>query len=141
MVNDAYRPLAEMGLNFTGTFQDEDITRERMRDAKVFVLKRDDRLIGSISLRQDPIPELGFDCVYINQLAVHPELKGTGLGSYLLDFSEYFTVQSNLERLRLDTAIPAKHLVEMYLRRGFRVVNEVQWDGKAYRSYIMEKNL
>src|SRR5206468_10744057 len=38
LINAAYRPLGEMGLNFTGVSQDEATTRMRMNGCEVFVI-------------------------------------------------------------------------------------------------------
>ena len=37
LVNSAYQQLADLGLNFTGTYQNEDITRERMVNNDVYL--------------------------------------------------------------------------------------------------------
>jgi ribosomal protein S18 acetylase RimI-like enzyme len=140
LVNAAYRELADRGLNFTGTYQDEATTRERLRDAEVFLLCDGDELRASICLRVLPADGERL-CLYINQLAVHPEHKRRGLGTQLLDLAEARATERGLDTLRLDTAIPAAHLVSLYAARGYVVVDEVQWEGKTYRSYVMEKRL
>jgi len=141
LVNTAYKELADRGLNFTGTYQDEEKTIERMRGAEVYLLFREDDLLASITLEARPATEEDHACLYINQLAVHPNQKRRGLATYLLELAEARARSLCLEHLRLDTAIPATHLVEMYGRRGYRVISEVQWDGKTYRSFVMEKSL
>jgi predicted N-acetyltransferase YhbS len=141
LVNAAYEELADLGLNFTGTYQDEAITRDRMRKAEVFLLTRDSKLIASISLSVKDIGEGDTSCLYINQLAVLPEFKRQGIGTYLLKFAEERAMFFGLERLRLDTAIPATHLVEVYRTMGYQEIDTVQWKGKTYSSYIMEKRL
>ena len=40
-----------------------------------------------------------------------------------------------------DTAVPAIHLIAYYERRGYRVVERVQWPGKRYQSEILRKAL
>ena len=47
LVNAAYRQLADMGLNFTGTYQDEQVTRERMQGREVYLVFREQELVGS----------------------------------------------------------------------------------------------
>lgn len=141
LVNAAYQELADMGLNFTGTYQDDAITRRRMQDAEVHMLFLETELIASINVSIKEIENSSDKCLFINQLAVRPDQKRRGIGSYLLDLAEDRARRLELSRLRLDTAIPATHLVKWYERRGYATIEEVQWQGKSYRSYIMEKRL
>lgn len=141
LVNDAYRELADLGLNFTGTFQDEDITRRRMQDAEVYMLHRDGELIASMNVSLKDLDNGNDRCLFIHQLAVRPDQKRRGIGSYLLKLAETRAQQLKISRLRLDTAIPATHLVKLYESRGYAPIEEVQWEGKSYRSFIMEKRL
>src|SRR4051794_4471807 len=83
-VNESYRELAEMGLNFTGTYQDEKITAERMQNSEVYLLHVDQQLVASmnLSIRKDG------KCAYINQLAIRPDQKRKGIGSFLMELVE-----------------------------------------------------
>jgi GNAT superfamily N-acetyltransferase len=139
LVNASYRELADLGLNFTGTYQDEDITCERMQDAEVYLAFQDENLVASISLKHQLITAPDQFCLFIQQLAVHPDYKKQGIGSALLQFAQERAIKLGLHRLRLDTAIPAEHLVRLYRKHKFEIIEEVQWPGKTYRSYILEK--
>lgn len=57
------------------------------------------------------------------------------------NFKLGLAASENFEGLQLDTAKPALHLVNWYLKRGYKVVGEIHWDGKTYDSYIFEKDL
>ncbi|MBT9175845.1 MAG: hypothetical protein DDT20_00145 [Firmicutes bacterium] len=74
-------------------------------------------------------------------MAVAPELKRQGPGRWLLQFAAARGREQNAALLRLDTAMPATHLIALYESEGFSIVDEVQWGGKAYKSVIMEKLL
>ena len=141
LVNEAYRELADMGFNFTGTYQDEKTTLERMQGAEVYLLHRNSELIASINLSIKELDGGADRCIFIHQLAVRSDQKRQGIGSYLMDLAEKCAIYNGISRLQLDTAIPAHHLVAMYERRGYLPIEEVQWEGKSYRSYIMEKRL
>lgn len=141
LVNDAYRELEDLGLNFTGTYQDEHTTFERMLGAEVYLLYRKNELVASINISLKELESGAGSCVYIHQLAVRSDQKRKGIGTYLLDLAECRAVHEGISRLQLDTAIPATHLVKLYERRGFQPIAEVQWEGKTYKSYIMEKRL
>lgn len=140
LVNAAYSELADMGLNFTGTFQDEEETRERMMDNDVYLLFLGDELIGTVSL-EVVMDEGEKPVLYISQLAVAPAYKRRGLGRFLLGLAEDKAREKGIKLLRLDTAQPAEHLVTLYQSCGFVIVREIQWRGKVYKSYIMEKAL
>lgn len=79
--------------------------------------------------------------LYLNQLAVDPRHRGKGIGRFLLGLAEERANERGVPRLRLDTAVPAAHLVSFYRSVGYEVVGEIQWPGKIYRSFILEKRL
>jgi len=140
LVNSAYRSLGDLGLNFTGSYQDEDLTRQRMRGNDVFLLHMEGALVGTVSLGQDVALD-GETVLYLSQLAVSPARQRHGIGRYLLQFAETEARKREIRRIQLDTAIPAIHLVEFYRSEGYEVIDEAQWEGKTYRSYVMEKRL
>lgn len=138
LVNAAYKELADMGLNYTAVDQDESKTIERINKGTAYVLEKDSKIIATILLA----PENHFtqkNTAYISQFAVAPSLKKTGLGSFLMGYCEQKALLDGYEGVQLDTAIPAKHLVNWYVKLGYRIVGETHWEGKTYRSYIFEK--
>ena len=140
LVNGAYRALGDMGLNFTGVDQDEEVTRTRMRGREVYVVEQDGALIGTVSFtvkRRDGDEPYG----YVNLLAVEPSHQRHGLGASLMQLTEDRARELGMRAVRLDTAIPATHLMRWYEARGYGKVAEVQWPGKTYRSVILEKRL
>ncbi|MBT9134176.1 MAG: dTDP-fucosamine acetyltransferase [Firmicutes bacterium] len=140
LVRAAYREHIGRGLNFTGTYQDERITRERMEGNDVYLVCQGSETIATVTLGRDEEKD-GVFGLYVMQLAVTPMLKRQGLGRLLLKLAEERGREQGADFLRLDTAMPATHLVALYQSEGYHVVDEVQWEGKAYRSYIMEKRL
>lgn len=138
LVNAAYRELAEMGLNFTGTYQDEAITRERMQGNEVYLAFAGDKLVGTICLEVEERPGEP-KVMYLTQFAVEPSCKRQGIGKRLLKLAEQRAREKGIDRMQLDTAKPAAHLVALYEGQGFTVIDEIQWEGKTYSSYIMEK--
>lgn len=140
LINAAYRELWDLGMNYTGTYQDEEITRERLGKGRGFVLESDGELLATVLLsRKNEIT--GRDSAYISQLAVAPNLKKKGLGSLLMDHCEELARNERIPCVQLDTAQPASHLVSWYLSRGYRIVGAKQWDGKTYASWIFERDL
>lgn len=138
LVNSAYKELSDMGLNYTATYQDEEKTLERINKGTAFVLEKDSLICATILLGTEN-HFTNRNTAYIGQFAVLPELKKSGLGSFLMAYCEQKSRSDGFEGVQLDTAIPATHLVNWYLRLGYNVVGEIHWDGKTYRSYIFEK--
>ena len=139
LINSAYRALGDLGLNFTGVDQDEEITRRRMQTGEVFVLEQEGRLIATVSVRVKETN--GVPHLYVNQLAVEPAHQRRGIGGQLMVFAEDEARRRGLTSVQLDTAIPAVHLLRWYRKRGYATLGEVQWDGKLYRSIVLEKRL
>ncbi|AZZ36616.1 hypothetical protein CIK05_07375 [Bdellovibrio sp. qaytius] len=140
LVNEAYKELADMGLNYTASYQDDEKTRSRLAEGRAFVLLSGTEIVGTILFS-----EKNFftekKSAYINQFAVHPKLKRQGLGSIMLDFCEQLANDEKFEAIQLDTAKPAKHLAQWYVSRGYKIVGEKHWEGKTYNSQIFEKTL
>lgn len=139
LVNAAYRTLGEMGLNYTGVTQDEETTRKRMRGREVYVLEEAGVLIGTVtfSVKERDRGRYG----YVNQLAVEPSRQRRGLGGRLMDIAEQRARDLGLRSVRLDTAVPAEHLIRWYAALGYREVSRTHWRGKTYESVILEKTL
>lgn len=140
LVNAAYKELADLGLNYTGSYQDEETTRERMRNGRTFILQNGNRIVGSVLLTTLNI-FTGSHSAYVSQLAIHPNFKRFGLGTKLMELCENVAKRDGFAAIQLDTAKPAAHLVKWYLGRGYEIVSEAQWEGKTYGSWIFEKSL
>jgi ribosomal protein S18 acetylase RimI-like enzyme len=140
LVNAAYKELGEMGLNYTATYQDEAITRDRIKKGRAFVLEKNDEIIGTALFAvENYFTERKSG--YVSQLAIKPTLKRSGLGTVLMNFCEDLAIEDGLEAIQLDTAKPALHLVNWYQKQGYRIVGETRWEGKTYDSWIFEKEL
>ena len=146
LLHDAYASLGAMGLNYTAVDQSAEVTAKRIAGCKCFVAEHDGRLVGTATIK-------GWyqlsQCAYyampgvaiVNQIAVHPEAQGRGIGSALLSSCSSWARQQGYERLALDTAVPAIHLVALYKRLGFEEVAHVQWPGKVYQSVVLSRQL
>lgn len=140
LANAAYKELADLGLNYTATYQDEAETLKRMKMGRCFLLKQNQKILGTILFYKENYFN-NQNTAYVGQFAVWPEYKRHGYGTILMDYCENLAKTEVFEGIQLDTAIPAKHLVNWYLKRGYNVIGEQQWEGKTYRSYIFQKDL
>ncbi len=78
---------------------------------------------------------------WLNQLAVAPEARGTGLAAGLWRLAQEWAHESGITSVGLDTAEPATHLVRLYEKWGFAQVDTIHWPGKAYDSVVMTLSL
>jgi GNAT superfamily N-acetyltransferase len=146
LLHAAYRPLAEMGLHFTATDQTPEITARRIARAMCLVAELDGRFIGTITFsesRPDEFLELYREpgLFHFRQFGVHPDFKRRGLGRRLHDAALAHVRARGGKIMALDTAVPATHLIEMYLRWGYRIVGRAQWPDVNYESVLMTREI
>jgi GNAT superfamily N-acetyltransferase len=108
------------------------------------VAEIDDRIVGTI-LFEDAATTAG--CGYydrpgvasFHQFAVEPEWQGRGIGSRLLAHVEARAAETGAAEIALDTAEEATHLIALYNRRGYCIVDHADWDETNYVSVIMSR--
>jgi GNAT superfamily N-acetyltransferase len=146
LLHRAYKPLADMGLRFVATYQDDEMTRKRIGVGTCFVAERDGMIIGTINYRPpgaaDGTPWYEARGVaYFGQFAVEPALQHAGIGKMLLTAAEDAARSDGATELAFDTSEQATHLIEYYTRHGFRFIEHVRWPDVNYRSVVMSKSL
>jgi GNAT superfamily N-acetyltransferase len=152
LLHRAYARLGAMGLNYTAVDQTEAMTATRVARGQCFVLEDAAQIIGTITVNgpfhptTDPWARATpwyyrQDIAHLHQFAVEPTRQGEGLGQQLISAVEAWARQRGFAGIALDTAVPATHLRALYAKQGYVDVDEVQWDGKAYRSVVMVKAL
>lgn len=146
ILHRAYARLAEMGFRYLATHQGEEVTRERLGRGEAFVAELDGRLVGTVTLIPPGVLS-GHEwyakpgVAVFGQFGVLPELQGDGIGRRLMDAVEARATELGASELACDTAEGATHLIEMYTRRGYRLVGYADWDVTNYRSVVLSKTL
>jgi uncharacterized damage-inducible protein DinB/GNAT superfamily N-acetyltransferase len=152
LLHRAYAPLAGRGMNFTAATQSAETTARRAAEGHCFIAERRGRVVGTVTVcgpyEVDTAPWAANvpafrdrDTAHFHQFAVDPDLQRQGLGRRLVAACESWALQHGYKRMALDTAEPATELRALYRRLGYAEVAQVHWEGKAYRSVIMEKAL
>ena len=151
LLQASYRALADAGMNFSAATETTEETRENIADGECYLGLLEDRTVATVVLRVATGLEKPrtFDVHWYNcagvanfgRLAISPEYQRQGLASQLMDHIETRARHLGFTELALDTSENAKHLIELYARRGYRQVDHHQWPGKTYRSVIMSKQL
>ena len=146
LLHRGYARLAAMGLNYTAVDQDDVVTRRRAERGTCLVAEIDGRIVGTLCVHgpDERSPHARYrepGIAVLEQFAVEPSLQGRGVGNALMDEAEARARAQGAREAIGDTAEPAKHLIDWYLRRGYRVVGTTQWSGKVYRSVVLSKPL
>lgn len=135
-----------MGLHFVATHQSDEITKSRIESGRCFIAEVEEKLVGTITY-YSPVSRggKGFNNVSersgFGQFGVLPEFRGLGVGGLLLQAAEAQAIHDGVEEFFLDTAAPATHLIELYQKKGYEIVGNVQWEEVNYPSVIMRKVL
>ena len=152
LLHRAYAPLVARGLNLTVGTQPVATTQRRIAEGQCFVAEQRGRIVGTVTvcgpydLHSSPwaagVPAFrDRDTAHFHQFAVAPELQHRGLGRRLVAACERWAREHGYKRMALDVAEPAVELRALHRSLGYVDVSTVQWDGKSYRSVVMEKPL
>lgn len=147
LLHAAYAPLAAMGLRYTATHQDDQVTRARLARGIPWVAELDGEIVATVTLY--PTPSGSAACAWyqqegvftLGQFAVRPDLQCQGLGRRMMELMESEAAVSGARELALDTAEDAVHLVRWYERAGYRFIGFADWSTTNYRSVVLSKTL
>lgn len=143
LLHEAYAELRALGLNYTAVDQDEETTRHRAHGGRCWVAEHEGALVATLTM--SPSKELQGLTVearqpnraWLNQVAVSPRLRRTGIARSLWDLGKRWAAEQGANSIGVDTAVPATHLVTIYTTWGFEHRGIIHWQGKTYDSVVM----
>jgi GNAT superfamily N-acetyltransferase len=145
LLHRSYKRLADMGFNYTATYQTVETTRERIEDNECFVAVADGLIVGTALLIPHRLTMHEFadqpGVAYAGQLGVDPEYRRFGLGGRLMDAIETRARELGFHTIMGDTSEGADYLLKMYAGRGYNILGYHQWPGKTYRSVVLALKL
>src|SRR5213595_3242393 len=92
---------------------------EQPNRGRVFVLRRDNAIVGMINLLFTISTAEGGFVVLLEDLVVHEEYRGKGYGSQLLEYAIDFARKKNFLRITLLTDRPEIKSQAFFRRHGF----------------------
>ncbi len=108
----------------------------------LFIAKYDDRIIGSIILKQEPEEEYKkakwefesdySDVFVIHTLTVHPEHLHCGVGKKLIDFAVQYGKNKHMKSLRLDVYEKNQPAIQLYEKSGFKYIDTIDLGYSSY---------
>jgi GNAT superfamily N-acetyltransferase len=146
LLHRAYAELAARGLKFVATHQPPEMTEKRVRAGNCFIAEANGVILGTITVqRSKPDARLATyrepTTFIFGQFGVDPTMRGKGIGRALHDRALRFAAANGGTAMALDTAAPARHLIALYFRWGYREVGRHSWESTNYESVIMKKEL
>ncbi|WP_432664085.1 GNAT family N-acetyltransferase [Wukongibacter baidiensis] len=148
LLHKSYKALADMGLKYVATYQDESITLKRIENAyKCYVGIYKNKIVSTVSLYTPKPSDVSnwYNNDFVakfGQFAVLPELQKCGIGSRMMDIIENDAQNmQSVNELALDTAESAHHLIDYYKKRGYRDAEKIKWDMTNYHSVVLSKSL
>jgi predicted N-acetyltransferase YhbS len=146
LLHAAYAPLAEMGLRYLASHQDDDMTIRRLKAGWAYVGELSGQIVATVTLRAS---EVDSPCEWyrephvftFGQFAVHPTLQRRGIGHRLMQMIEREAAIRGASELALDTSEGATHLCDWYSSLGYRFIQHISWHDTNYRSVVLSKLL
>ena len=148
LLHRAYAKLGAAGMNYVAATQSPEITKRRIERAACCWIAREGAAIAGTIAYYDRAPAEIAPAWYARagvshfaQFAVEPRLQRCGIGPALLLAAERRAIADGKTELACDTALPAKHLIAYYGRRGFREVARHRWPHAVYTSVVLSRRL
>jgi GNAT superfamily N-acetyltransferase len=146
LLHRAYAALAQRGLRYVATYQDEATTARRIAGGTCLVATLGNRLVGTITFKPRLVT-MGCSwyqrpgVAYCGQFGISPAHQGLRIGSLLMDLVEERAWSTGAQEIALDTSEQADDLIAWYRRRRYRLVGEADWELTNYRSVVLSKHL
>lgn len=128
--------LAEYGLHWDPTDTDRDVveveTFYQQTGGEFWVVEDQGKLVGSAGYY--PISR-GNQAVEIRKMYLLPEVRGKGLGQFLLTQLESAISQQNYQEIWVETATVLKEAIKLYEKNGYQLSEDVATP-RCDRAYI-----
>jgi ribosomal protein S18 acetylase RimI-like enzyme len=146
LLHRAYASLADLGFRYTATHQSPEVTKRRCDAGSCLVAVVDGVIVGTVTYYSPQQTEHSrwydrSEVASFGQFGVEPARQGLGIGAKLMEAVEAMALADGAAEIACDTAEGATHLIEMYGRRGYRLVGRVDWDETNYESVVLSKEL
>lgn len=148
MLHRAYKPLADKGMRYLASHQDEQMTAKRITEdhAVCLVAVIEDAIVGTITVNPQgtndgPAWFQKPGVATFQQFAVDPHFQNRGIGAALLNAAEHAAREAGATQIACDTSEHAHDLIAMYQRRGYTIVDEIDWDITNYKSVVLGRAL
>lgn len=124
-VVDLLVDLFEQEADFTPNRQKQTravrLILENPSRGRIFVLRHHDRILGMVNLLTTISTAEGGFALQLEDLIIHRDYRGVGLGSKLLEFALAYAREKEFVRITLLTDADDERTRDFYLKHGFYV--------------------
>lgn len=92
---------------------------EQPNRGRIFVLRNDDRIFGMVNLLFTISTAMGGLVILLEDFIIHPNHRGQGYGSMLLDYVVDFAEKKNFKRITLLTDKVGEEVQNFFKKEGF----------------------
>lgn len=131
IVRDAYSPYIGRIGRAPGPMSDD--YEALIREGRVYVVEREGALCGLLVLVPEP------DAMLLENVAVAPSARGTGIGRTLLEYAERAARAAGYRNLRLYTHETMTENIALYARIGYAETHRAE--EKGLKRVFMVKHL
>lgn len=141
-----------LGLDHWRPPSPKSVIQTYARERYLYAVLEDNRLVATFTIgteSPEPYPETcwadaAHRAMYLNKLAVHPEVQGNGYGRWCMDQVERLTREHGCHAVRFDALLRNTPLLGFYDRLGYRrcgmmqVADEIGrwWDILMYEKVV-----
>ena len=98
---------------------------EQPNRGRIFVLRNDERIFGMVNLLFTISTALGGLVILLEDFVIHPDHRGQGYGSMLLDSVVEFSEKKNFKRITLLTDRIGEDVQNFFKKEGFEYSNMI----------------
>ncbi len=99
----------------------KDIIASDMAD--ILIATEDEKIVGFALVQQQKTPPCSYikpyDFAYLADLVIHPDFRGRGIGTHLIDAVKQWALDRLLEYVELSVIAENIGAIELYNRSGF----------------------
>lgn len=125
-----------------------DIIIEDIKAGTLYVFEEGKRVTGTITIdNNEPLEYKGISwrnegpAYTFHRLAVNPLERGKGIASRLINFAEKIALENNIAYIKVDTYSLNVKAQGLFLKKGYRKVGELYFQGKRHPFFCYDKIL
>jgi N-acetylglutamate synthase-like GNAT family acetyltransferase len=102
-----------------------ELILEQPSRGRIFVVRNDDRIFGMVNLLFTISTARGGFVILMEDVVIHPDHRGQGYGTMLLNYVADFAKQKHFKRITLLTDRISEESQEFFKKRGFEYSNMI----------------